>query len=205
MDMIQQILRTYGEHELADNADLLQEMVEACYGGKGQPARDRLDKTSFAAGLTSDIELLDLANEGSLTTNLADVLRKRGGGEGGEGSTFFVERALDENPSVLGQFHATNARQEKTYSQIDTSAGNMRSKSLIVLLWATFVVSYFSFSFDAFDTGLEDLCWPGGLESYTVNAAWEDNLDSIACESAISIMMWLFYFIGLGSTSSCVC
>jgi hypothetical protein len=205
--MIQQILRGYGEHELAENVDLMNEMVQACYGGPDQPARDRLDKLSFAAGLTCDIELLDLANEGSLTTNLADVLRQRGGGSGGrgagsensEGSSYYIEKALDEDASVLRQFHAKNTRQEKTYSQIDTTAGNMRSKSLIIFLWATFAVSYFSFSYEALHTGLDKVCWPKDYV-YTTDAPWADNMDSIACESLISILTWLFYFIGLAGT-----
>jgi hypothetical protein len=108
---------------------------------------------------------------------------------------------------VLRQFHAKNTRQEKTYSQIDTTAGNMRSKSLIILLWATFAVSYFAYSFDALDTGLDKVCWPDYVNTTNatwaasyVNVTWADNLDSIACESAISIVTWLFYFVSLAGT-----
>jgi hypothetical protein len=198
VEMIQQILRAYGEFKLAEDVDLMNEMVQACYGGPGQPARYRLDQLSFVAGLTSDIELLDLADEGSLTTNLADVLRNR---EHNEGSSHYIEKALDENAStVLRQFHAKNTRHEKTYSHIDTTAGNMRSKSLIILLWATFAVSYFTFSYDVLlQTGLHKVCRPVDY-AYKADAPWADHLDSIGCESVISIITWLFYFIGLAGT-----
>lgn len=190
MDLVQRILKAYGEHELAENTELMTEMVKAC-------SSSHLDRTSLATGLTNDTQLLDLSNEGSLSTNLADVLYRKTGdaADDADGSEQPLEKALDEE-SDLGHFTA-NLRQEKTYSHIDVTAGNFRSKYLIILLWVTFAISYFAFSFEPLNSGLERICWKEESFTYSTTAPWSVNSSSIACESIMSILLWLFYFVGL--------
>lgn len=162
------------------------EMVNAC-------SSDRLDKHSLASALTYDTFLLDITNEGSLSPSLADVLTKKN--DDADESEQALEKGLDED-SDLG-FFAANLTQVKTFSHIDVTAGNFRSKSLIILLWVTFAISYFAFSIEPLHTGLDRICWEEDSSEYSGFEPWSVSGSAIACESIISILLWLFYFIGL--------
>jgi hypothetical protein len=196
VDLVKQILEAYGEIELAQNHELMQEMVDACSTGNNNGSSQVLDKFALAAGLTMDIDLWDLANEGSLSTNLADVLGGKDESENGE-TAQRLDQALDDS-STLFHFSA-GTRQKRMYSHIDVTAGNFRSKSLIMLLWATFAISYFTFSWGTVTKGLDEVCWGKDASyEYSIESRWSAR--AIACDSVIAILVWLFYFIGLART-----
>lgn len=144
-----------------------------------------LDEDAFSQALTSDIKLLNLENEGSLSTNLADVFNDEFDGIGAP---------LEDEEEVKNL--CIPLQRKKTLSQIDVTAGTFRSKTLIILLWCTFVISYFSFSFEVLNDGLERVCTDTTFV-YSYSYPWATNASVLVCLSVVSIIRWLFYFVGM--------
>lgn len=77
--LLKNVLASYGEHELADDEELLQEMIDAATSATrsnttSTTARNPfLTVDLFARGLTKDVELYDIRNEVRAATNLDDV------------------------------------------------------------------------------------------------------------------------------------
>jgi hypothetical protein len=159
-DLIRRILAAYGEVSLAQDTNLVNEMYHAALGleetnGDKEPASvsdPTLNLAAFAEALTHDIRLYDIRNEIRLTTNFDDV--------------YFDDNALQEredaamatvtNESELLRFHheakAMRAKLEVseelnrvyTIPAIDITAGTYRSKGLLVMLFATIMITYFA-------------------------------------------------------------
>jgi hypothetical protein len=61
--LIQKILISYGEADLARNNDLVEEMLESAQTPEGT-----LNLEAFSNGLTHDVKLYDVSNETSVST-----------------------------------------------------------------------------------------------------------------------------------------
>lgn len=170
---------------MADNADLVQEMVQACQG------HTELDESAFGQALSSDVALLDLANEGTLSTNLSDVFAKN---RDEHDALDKLDVPLEDDGANLDHFKIPLLR-KKTLSQIDVTAGTFRSKPLIVLLWATFAIAYFGFSSDIVTSGFDQACSTD--MDFDSTRPWSTNLETLGCEIVLSIIRWLFFFVGM--------
>ena len=69
---LKKILQAYGEEELAENEDLIQQMLEQAGASNGQ--RVLLDAKTFLKALTADVQQFDTGNKDKLSTNFDDAL-----------------------------------------------------------------------------------------------------------------------------------
>jgi hypothetical protein len=136
-DLIRQILRFYGEGELADDDNLLDEMLRAANGNdsnnvdcEGEPIL--LDQYSFARALTHDVQRYNIDFENRITTNYFDVFE-----------TFYSTKEQEKEKKYLPQLsnlmmktedidnHKDDIRPVQrvfTWASIDYSADTFRSK-----------------------------------------------------------------------------
>lgn len=146
LDLVRSILIAYGEMELAEDETLIQEMVEVAKIASS----NELNVSAFAESLTSDIRLYDIRNEALLTTNLDSIFLDyfwEGDEEPANGdrandaerSAFFVAQSAREKLAIGRPLERVN-----TFPAIDLTAGTYRSKSLIVVVWATLLITFFA-------------------------------------------------------------
>jgi hypothetical protein len=155
-ELLKQILVFYGEIDMADDDDLMNEMIAAAYGGESQDIEGKqlmLDKYTFARALTADVELYNIENENSVTTNFYDVYGSNVPQSSEEGEDDSVQRA----------------NTVWTFPSIDYTADTFRSKSFVILLWVTWIISYFAYMSD-----------PEGLYKYGMLGC-EENGDGFWC------------------------
>ena len=157
-DLIRKILISHGEVALADNKELVEEMLEAATAfdvatkDEENAAPAMLNAESFAAALTHDIQLYDIRNETRLTTNFNDVYvtaetiaeREEEMFENGATSEELVQKHM-ENQAIRAKVSLSeDLTRVNTIPFIDTTAGTYRSKGYIVLLWVTILITYFA-------------------------------------------------------------
>lgn len=155
-DLLKQILVFYGEIDMADDDDLLNEMIAAASGGESHDVEGKqlmLDKYTFARALTADVELYNTENENRVTTNFYDVYGNNAPQSSEEGEDDSVQRA----------------NTVWTFPSIDYTADTFRSKSFVILLWVTWIISYFAYMSD-----------PEGLYKYGMLGC-EENGDGFWC------------------------
>ncbi len=70
-DLVRSFLKKFGLSKLADDQDLVQDMVQCCYYGPSTPVK--FDVNSFIRALTHDVLLFDVDREHECTTNYFDV------------------------------------------------------------------------------------------------------------------------------------
>jgi hypothetical protein len=134
----------------ADGA-LMDEMVQAA-GVDSASSGGMLDTKAFATALTYDVRLYDLRNEVRVATNMDDIFQRHRaeGVTGCDNDASYMVTASERNDVLQGQ----DQRELLAYSQplnrkftapaIDITAGTYRSKSLMVFLWATVLITYFA-------------------------------------------------------------
>lgn len=107
--------------------------------GKGLDT-SMLDASSFAEALTYDVRLYDISNEISATTNMDDVFQD-------DNKTTEVTYAAKARSSLVACGVASKEsalKRSVTFPAIDITAETYRSKTLLVLLWATVIITYFA-------------------------------------------------------------
>ena len=216
-DLICKIFTAYGDTDLAEDEDLHHEMIAAAQNGIAATSFDHdadnesggglnLDLKTFAAGLTADIQDYDLNNELRSTTHYDDIMLTRGGRDITRSSQLITATQQSQANLSLAEVKSRKSKstllvKRFTAPAIDSTNGNYRSKSLIILLWITGILSYFAYWFhpeflsqqseeDADDSGC-----PEYETSSTTRHPWTTNADAIACETAWSIANWLARFI----------
>lgn len=66
----------------------------------------------------------------------------------------------------------------------------------MVLLWLTFLITYFTRVLEFFETDVGRFC--GDREyRYSYTAPWIDNRKAILCEAGASVIFWLVFFVGM--------
>lgn len=151
-ELLRQLLNFYGEPDIADDDSLLEEMILAATDNTDGAPRDVerdpivLDTHSFARALTNDVELYSTDNETKITTNYYDVFKTFAPNGRKEKTPTSVETDVDGDirpvPSVF------------TFPSIDYTADTFRSKSFVILLWVTWILSYFAYLFNGQDNVL---------------------------------------------------
>ena len=115
-DLVKKIFRCYGEHEMANNDELVEEMIQAA-GGSGIP----LDASAFARALTNDVKLYDLKWETTKSTVLQDVF-------GDEDHNEAKKSETDADPEGKHSVPIEDIKRVYTAPSIDITAGTYRSE-----------------------------------------------------------------------------
>ena len=133
-ELIRQLLLFYGETDMADDDDLLGKMMVAAsenHEDDVERSPVMLDKHTFARALTNDVRLYNLTNEDSVTTNYDDVFK----------SSQTVDGKSQEDDDIQ------SIKTVWTFPSIDYTADTFRSKTFVILLWVTWILSYFAYLF----------------------------------------------------------
>jgi hypothetical protein len=154
-ELLKNIFAAYGERELVENDDLLDEMMLAATDGKEGVF---LDNHTFARALTHDIQKYDVKTETDITTHYFDVFRtvystkKKKTGllslpslGAGPDACWADEEANGRNSGIDSGEDIRAVEREFTAASIDYTADTYRSKSFVVILWTTGVCTYFAY------------------------------------------------------------
>jgi hypothetical protein len=188
-ELITTIFSRYGEAELVENEEFIEEMMNDISGGDPDAL---LDVESFTRALTSDIMLYDIDNENQMSTLYEDVF--------GE-----VDQNIDEHQNEDGSQNNNNDGSETdplqngkgdiedrgntadgrnkvfhkiiTFSQIDFLTDSMLSKSHLLLAYLAFIFSIFMYQSNLNRIGA----------SITVC-----DTESFLCTIANSCIRWIF-------------
>ncbi|KAL7506893.1 hypothetical protein ACHAXN_004107 [Cyclotella atomus] len=171
-DLLKQLLVFYGEVDMADDDDLIEEMIAAASDGESQDVEGKqlmLDKYTFARALTADVELYNVENENRVTTNFYDVYGNN-----------------EPQPSEeRGSDSIQCANTVWTFPSIDYTADTFRSKSFVILLWVTWIISYFAYMSN-----------PEGIYSYGMIGC-DENGGGFWCWMLQGIIKWLILMVQL--------
>lgn len=138
------MLRKFGEEELAKDAPLIDEMIEkaelSLSGGV-------LDHEAFARALTSDLRLYNIEGETIFATNEDLILLNNDKNT----TKDHPPRSLDISelghiPPDEREALSSGVKLERVYviPGIDVTAETYRSRSLMVLLWTTIILTFFA-------------------------------------------------------------
>jgi len=151
---LKKIFAAYGERDLVENDDLLDEMMLAATDGKEGVF---LDNHTFARALTHDIQKYDVKTETDITTHYFDVFRtvystkkKKTGlmslsSLGAGPDAWADEEANGRNSGIDNGEDIRAVEREFTAASIDYTADTYRSKSFVVILWTTGVCTYIAY------------------------------------------------------------
>lgn len=186
VELIKNIFFIYGEPDMANDVDLIREMIDACEDEiieDGQPA---FTPRSFGRALTRDVTLFNLTNETRASTIIEDVF----GGAREEKPTPCDYQDAPQSAVVeaVNKGHDINdIKFIYTAPAIDVQAGTYRSKLLIVTLWG-------SVMFLLLRTALGSSP-PNGCEKlYVPQGSVAQNLPGIGCDVEFSVINWLIRF-----------
>ena len=136
-DFIRRILTVYGETDMAQDEDLIQEMIQAATMTHTKDKDDDdidddknvFDVSAWAEALTQDVQLYDIANEARVSTSLQDVFHNPN-----NNNITNINNQVDDDDDDDGKAGPPTARQEDalihiyTAPAIDVQAGTYRSK-----------------------------------------------------------------------------
>lgn len=192
-ELIQRILISYGESELASNNALVQEMLEAA-----QTPEETLNLEAFSKGLTHDVQLYDIGSEARVSTNYDDVFLTKNHRDDWKDDDGDEEEA--EKRRCIARERKSMSRDLKTCftaPAIDMVAGTFRSKVIIVLLWTTYIITAFAY------TGFGNrepvvVCEEEDTE-FQYGQSFAGALKPMACAIGSSVLGWLavFFFASL--------
>ncbi|KAL9190376.1 hypothetical protein ACHAXT_007587 [Thalassiosira profunda] len=152
-ELIRQLLEFYGEGELAEDEKLLDEMLLAAASDKDELDVEGdavlFDHRAFVRPLTHDVQQYNIDSETSLTTNYYDVF-----------GTCYSTKERQKRKSLHRLINPVKTvevggdgvgvrpvRRVYTLPSVDYFADTFRSKGFVVLLWTTWILTYFSYLF----------------------------------------------------------
>ncbi len=131
-EFVRRMLTVYGEAEMAQDEKLISDMIQAACGSSNEAVE--FNAASFAEGLTSDVELYDIANEARISTSIQDVFEEHEQpGSAIQVSGTDLKKADGDNVEEL-EVHKPSVRQIETLRHIytapaiDIQAGTYQSK-----------------------------------------------------------------------------
>ena len=225
IELVQQLLRAYGEDVLASDDSLIQEMIELVSGSghpeeAGHPEEPlALTPDIFSKVLTSDVLRFNIEDETRRSTTMEDVglppfelIEAHPENQNNHQDTVDsndeqVETAGNVPSAEPGSASkaAANLRWKRSAGAADTTAGIYRSKTLLVCLYVTVIITYFAY-WAELRRDVSGLC-PEYLYDY--NSPWETNGETMACDTFVRVFDWLgrfalfcafgIVFIGVGN------
>jgi hypothetical protein len=187
-DLIKNILLIYGEVDMANDDDLIREMVDACKNEPDEEGLSAFTPKSFGLALTRDVTLFDLTNETRASTIIEDVF-----GRTRKGKPSIPFDNHDAQPGAVveaaSKGHGINdLKRVYTAPAIDIQAGTYRSKVLIVALWGSVMFQLIRLALE--NSQSTERC----DELYVSEGNIAENLNGIACETNSSVINWLVRF-----------
>ena len=193
MKLLKKIFEAYGEYELAEDEDALQDMVDCACHVKEDGTKSQKDPMfnlkSFARGLTSDVRLYDVYNEVRKTTYYDDVMESdklghiinRNSVRKNSDGNIIEDDDNKKGDDILKQkLKAIKDGSEKfeleqlyTGPSMDSATGSYRSKYLNVFLWVgcKCVTLLYGMRFDFVKSSTDFVFgWLGGL--VVVSPSW---------------------------------
>jgi hypothetical protein len=154
-ELIQQILRSYGMHDLGDDATFIREMI---ISAKGQTSEDDvfLDEVLFLQALTSDVKMFK--NEGFAVDDLM-LSQSSPSDHISKSHMKKAENALHLNEDEEeGESNISSASWQKVFTAkvIDFTSDNYTSVIFVVCLWVCFFLFFIAY-LDFFD-GIVSVC-----------------------------------------------
>ena len=181
--LLSDIFTSYGEVDLAQDDELLEEMIEIASGDESIGDMEQqltLDNETFARVLTGDVQQYDISNEYSIQTIYKDVF-----GDGGADEALSRVRDTQKRGrrSYVGTLHLVKERAMKKWnwltSSIDVVANTYRSPSLLMFLWCTFVLFYYIWFRTGKTNVVPDIC------------SNSDVRNRFGCEIVMKIVVWV--------------
>jgi len=178
-EMLAMIFRSYGEKDMADDDNLLEEMIATAGGGKVMDEEApilMLDKDSFSHALTSDLQLYDIENE------------------------FKACDIHEERKDIIGESHKSYLAAVKSFfklewisKSVDSISETYPSPFLFTYLWAIFIIYYYDNH--AHYQKLFSSLFGGTCKSFSTVA---DPGEFLRCQVPNSIEIWVFKLIFAG-------
>jgi hypothetical protein len=149
-------LAAYGEKDLVDDDELIDNMILAASGGKENAV---LDHYTFARALSGDVQKYDISSETEVTTHYFDVFQtlystksKKSGKfslcpshQSGIPTTEVFQDEEERGRTMPNGDNVREVEREFTAPSIDYTADTYRSKTFVILLWITAVNTYFAY------------------------------------------------------------
>lgn len=148
--LIKKLLRSYGEIELSEDEQLLQDMVDAAQPSGGSSSKDiewassLLNGSAFATALTRDVQSYEIDKESSMTTRFSDVFSStnddddKGNNKDDNDDDEVEEEEEKQEQKVITE--KSDLKRVYTCPSIDTTVGSYRSQQLMIALWGTCVL-----------------------------------------------------------------
>ncbi|CAJ1938695.1 unnamed protein product [Cylindrotheca closterium] len=180
--MVRDLFLRYGENTLAQDKELIEEMVKAARTGLDDNAKAFLDSSTFTKALTQDIQHYNVDSEGSISTNYADVFG---------------------NQNITKEADETGFVSKSTAETIDLVAHTYFCRIQMMLNWLFFVFTYFAYIYGMTPS------FSKNCGRFEFMSSWPENKPQAGCNIANSILDWLIIFglisvagmlfVGLGS------
>mmetsp|Transcript_15838 Transcript_15838/g.22648 ORF Transcript_15838/g.22648 Transcript_15838/m.22648 type:complete len:1024 (-) Transcript_15838:164-3235(-) len=173
--LLQRIFRTYGEVELSNDTNLLNEMIEVAAAGLGtvssaraqddgtQKPRLVLDTLTFIRALTSDVLLFDVDSELETTTNEHDVFNANLKA-GGRFTSMYAEKIVDSISRRTAKTNCDNTDDLTLEEVEDPKSSNLKNSRPILKLFTSPGIDFFADTYRS--KFLTCALWVGFLISY---------------------------------------
>eukprot|EP00977_Amphora_coffeiformis_P018301 scaffold6378_cov176-Amphora_coffeaeformis.AAC.12 len=208
--LIQQILRAYGEDDLAQDEALCVDMLAQMNG------HSKFNADSLAQALTADVQLYNIENETKYSTLYQDIFGTAGRVENNTGKTLESNGDAVEKEEVVRE--APTLKHTYTAPAIDSVAATYRSRTLLVCMWSGTLFAYFA---NPYGVDTEGFCDPyvstlSIVSSHVciilfscvfrflheryqqeIGGNWAENWDTMGCETTNAVVFWLYIFVSL--------
>mmetsp|Transcript_21580 Transcript_21580/g.38070 ORF Transcript_21580/g.38070 Transcript_21580/m.38070 type:complete len:1026 (-) Transcript_21580:193-3270(-) len=189
VDLLKKIFVFYGEHDVAENENLLKEMISVASCMKnadeeeGADADPTLNQFTFAHCLTDDVRRYDVKSENSLSTNFSDVFEQDG----------------EQDHSLTVTTGESDSRKVKTVwtaPAVDYAVDTFRSRSYVTLLWVNWALFFYVYmSGNSGDLGQLNCSNDVSIDVSTPSG--------FACSIAQGIVNWLLIMAKLVILGAC--
>lgn len=150
----------------------------------------KLNVEAFSKGLTHDVQLYDINNEIRVSTNYDDVFLTKNHREDWDEDDEDEERrrSVAENRKSLSK----SLNHRFTAPAIDMVAGTFRSKIVMVLLWATYIIT--AFAYNSYGGQAVPVC-KEEASAFEYAQSWQgEALTPMACAVGSSVLGWISTF-----------
>ena len=224
-DLIKNIFSIYGEWEMSNDEELIQEMFDACKDDFGEDGQLAFAPRSFGRALTRDVTLFDLTNETKASTIIEDVFGhgrqmptkdylaapapltpadEVSGGKLNSSSSLDLDNRYSESMSHLGSKDApqgavvevANKGQEINNIKRVYTAPAIDVQAGTYRSKTLIVTLWGSVLFQLIKVALESQPKdPSCAELYVLEGSLAENMAGMGCEASISVVTWLIRFL----------
>lgn len=219
---LKKILQAYGEEALAENENLVKQMLE--HAGASNGRQVSLDAKTFLKALTADVQQFDTGNKDKLSTNFDDALygesrlhhnhmTDNGGNHEDDDEDSSapprVRRYESTAPTVFDKRKIVDdIALVYTAPHLDNAADTFKSRLLVVAQWTFFVLSFQTYLIRV----LNQEMLKAQCTEFDPGAKWIENAGAFFCTIALSVLKWVIImlamsavgllFIGIGGISN---